>query len=854
MLSGNPLAQKNSYINASDPNPDHTVLPSPTNWISQAASKLTSKKRNEAVECLKKVMESDSRNIAAMCNMARIFLEVCDYAEARTWARRCLEIDSTSWYAMELLADSFLSENEFETALINYCEAVKIAPSDAKPRLRQKWQENKTIFDDFQTRPKLSIICTAAPGMNSFIHDLARVLSQGFWTRKFLIKDPSDLMQAIAWGDVLWFEWANEVIAQASRLPQLVEKTVLVRLHGYELFSRLPLQINWNVVDRLVFVAEHKRQLFLQNYTDIIPVSKTVLIRNAVDTDRFSIAQDRPKNKNIVFVGNINYRKQPILLLQFFYELLQRDPEFRLHIRGTHQDVRIKMAMERMLAELRIEDKVYFHDRVVDLNEFYADKTYVVSTSIEESFHYAIGEGMAAGLKPVIHAWVESRDIWPEQFIFRNLDEFLKLFLDGICKPEEYRKYIVDHFSLAIQRERLGPVISTAKKANQVKHISKRVNLSGVSRNLPQFVVVDGAFTKISGHSMMFARDYTRLLKGVDVKIVASCALQNQAIEEVAILPILPSFQTPNLDLTTLKDNILKLTHPEAVFFFQSGDYTINTTLLALLLSQNHKTAIMYHGSVMLMGMEASHRSLVERLLPQANHFYIFGTCEHAIKAAQKIFPGYPNIHYTNQVYCYFDHMDLFELSADRSTDMDDAINIAYFGVSRMEKGFHHLPAIIKQAPLKYNFLIQLSPLTAGLFEPDVKEAIRKLNQHENVTYYQDMTAEAYKKFLLSGHISLMLYNPQAYFSRLSSIYTESLACGIPIVMTKDLWYAADLEKNNAGIGVDPKNPREVMGAIEDIADNYAVYSKNARNLFDNYFKANNNKSFLEKILAVIFN
>jgi glycosyltransferase involved in cell wall biosynthesis len=116
------------------------------------------------------------------------------------------------------------------------------------------------------------------------------------------------------------------------------------------------------------------------------------------------------------------------------------------------------------------------------------------------------------------------------------------------------------------------------------------------------------------------------------------------------------------------------------------------------------------------------------------------------------------------------------------------------------------------------------------------------------------MTAETYKKFLLSGHISLMLYNPLAYFSRLSSIYTESLACGIPIVMTKNLWYARDLEKNNAGIGVDPKKPWEVMGAIEDIADNYPVYSQNARNLFDKYFKANNNKSFLEKILTVIFN
>jgi 2-polyprenyl-3-methyl-5-hydroxy-6-metoxy-1,4-benzoquinol methylase len=97
-----------------------------------------------------------------------------------------------------------------------------------------------------------------------------------------------------------------------------------------------------------------------------------------------------------------------------------------------------------MIKELDLRDKIEFVGWVNDLNTWFEDKSHILSFSLEESFHYAIGDGMSAGLKPVIHAWNESRDIWPEKFIFKDLDEFIDIVGSPDYDPKKYRKLIVE--------------------------------------------------------------------------------------------------------------------------------------------------------------------------------------------------------------------------------------------------------------------------------------------------------------------------------------------------------------------------------------------------------------------------
>lgn len=308
---------------------------------------------------------------------------------------------------------------------------------------------------------KIAVICIK--GLDSFIHDICRELSKIHLVKKVIVSNEREIYEAIDWADIVWLEWANDSTIAATKYQGIKHKKVLVRLHGYEVFTDMPASIKWNVVDKLMFVAEHKRDLFFNRFGEIIARDKTCILRNGIDSNKFNIAVNKNRNKNIACIGNINYRKGIDLLLQFFYELLQVDDGYKLYVRGTHQDARYQLAIDTMIKELGLQNHVIFVGRVEDINKWLSDMTYIVSSSLEESFHYSIGEGMLAGLKPVVHAWMESRDIWPQKYIFKSSAEFKQIILDSSYNPSEYRQFVLSHYALSKQMGEIDDILTTSK-------------------------------------------------------------------------------------------------------------------------------------------------------------------------------------------------------------------------------------------------------------------------------------------------------------------------------------------------------------------------------------------------------
>ncbi|SHI96921.1 glycosyltransferase [Propionispora hippei] len=374
---------------------------------------------------------------------------------------------------------------------------------------------------------KIAVICIK--GLDSFIHDICRELSKIHMVKKVIVSNQREIYEAIDWADIVWLEWANDSTIAATEYRGITHKKVLVRLHGYEVFTDMPANIKWNVVDKLIFVAEHKRDLFFSQFGEIIARDKTCILRNGVDSNNFSIAANKTKNKNIACIGNINYRKGIDLLLQFFYDLLQVDPGYTLYIRGTHQDLRYQIAIEHMIQELKLQNKVVFVGRIPDINDWLKDMSFIVSSSLEESFHYSVGEGMLAGLKPVVHAWKESRGIWPEEYIFRNSAEFRDIILDNRYEPEKYRKFVLERYSLPKQMEQIYkllkpfPGISRADRDpmvtigitnfNAIKYLDECMQsmLSQTYKNL-EIIIVDDQSTDSSFKKLMkYAKKYKQI-------------------------------------------------------------------------------------------------------------------------------------------------------------------------------------------------------------------------------------------------------------------------------------------------------------------------------------------------------
>jgi len=144
-----------------------------------------------------------------------------------------------------------------------------------------------------------------------------------------------------------------------------------------------------------------------------------------VNLERFTIPQGKQRSKKIASVGYINYKKNPALLLYCFKKIHEYDSEYSLHIAGQHQDSRIQLYFDHFLRKNPLP--VYFDGWVEDMPSWYADKGYVISTSLFESFHYSIAEGMASGLLPLIHDWYGADFLYPRDYLFSDPGVCLEL-------------------------------------------------------------------------------------------------------------------------------------------------------------------------------------------------------------------------------------------------------------------------------------------------------------------------------------------------------------------------------------------------------------------------------------------
>jgi glycosyltransferase involved in cell wall biosynthesis len=272
-------------------------------------------------------------------------------------------------------------------------------------------------------------------------------------------------MQAMMnWSDLSWFEWCDELIIQASRLPKVCH--MICRLHSYEVFSDMPGQVEWEKVDDLILVAPHIRDIALGKVPDLEQNVRTHIIPNGVDTDKYCFTQ-RSQGFNLAYVGYLNHKKNPPLLLQCMRHLVDIDDRYTLHIAGEHQELRSKLYFDHMLKAMELEPHIKFNGWVHDIVQWLADKQYILSTSLLESFGYGIAEAMSCGLKPLIHNFIGAKELYPEKYCFNSVKEFGTLVLDRDYRPGEYRKYIEENYSRNKQFHEIEGLVSACLNPNR---------------------------------------------------------------------------------------------------------------------------------------------------------------------------------------------------------------------------------------------------------------------------------------------------------------------------------------------------------------------------------------------------
>jgi len=296
---------------------------------------------------------------------------------------------------------------------------------------------------------------------DSFLNGIMAHLSQKYEIKRFQSGTVQDMYDLMKWSSVSWFEWCDNFIAHASKLPKVCK--TICRLHSYEAFTDVIRQINWKTVDDLVFVAPHIRDIVTKQLPNLSQDVNIHVILDGVDLEKYSF-RDRQKGFNIAYVGYINHKKNPALLLQCIKYLVDIDDRYVLHVAGKHQELGFQLYFEHIIKEMELEKNVVFHGWIDDVNGWLEDKHFTVSTSVLESFCHGIADAMACGLKPLIHNFIGAKELYPQKYIFNSVKDFSDMVINDDYNPAEYRKYIKDNYSQDKQLNEIENLLESVSK------------------------------------------------------------------------------------------------------------------------------------------------------------------------------------------------------------------------------------------------------------------------------------------------------------------------------------------------------------------------------------------------------
>jgi glycosyltransferase involved in cell wall biosynthesis len=309
-------------------------------------------------------------------------------------------------------------------------------------------------MNDNSCKPKLAFFVNK--NLDSFLGDVISALSEAYETRKIIVSDLKQIGEGMEWSDICWFEWCDNLIIYASKLPIAQNRKIICRLHSYEAFAGYPARVNWSVVDTIVFVSPGIQEYTVNKYK--IDRQKTQVIPNGIDLNKYSF-QKRNHGFRIAYVGYINYKKGPMLLIHTFKAMLDHDSRYGLYIAGLFQDDRYVLYFKQMMEEWGIRGHVCFCGWQKDLNHWLDDKNYILCSSVLESQNVSVMQAMAKGIKPIIHNFVGAGSIYPKEYLFNSISEAVDK-LGGAYNSAEYRKFIEDHYSLEKQKASLNTLLS----------------------------------------------------------------------------------------------------------------------------------------------------------------------------------------------------------------------------------------------------------------------------------------------------------------------------------------------------------------------------------------------------------
>jgi glycosyltransferase involved in cell wall biosynthesis len=306
--------------------------------------------------------------------------------------------------------------------------------------------------------PRLLLADRVKQRADSFLAPLIPTLERHFDVRFISAPPGPELAEAIAWADIVWFEWCWDHAVWATNGDHLAGRKCVLRLHSIEaLQTDFPARVNWSRIHRLMTVGDDIAEVLLSVVPGLPQQLRPIVIPNGIDLDRFAPGRGDPFR--VAWVGHIEPKKNPMLLLQIVRAVHRVDPRFSFHVAGPFTDLRTARYMKHMVGALGLGGIIRFDGQVGDMPTWYADKGILLSTSMYESFGMNIGEAMAVGAFPVVHDFPGAARMWPEECLFASMDHAVSLIRSA--RPGLYRDWVGQRFGLSRQLASIIDVLAS---------------------------------------------------------------------------------------------------------------------------------------------------------------------------------------------------------------------------------------------------------------------------------------------------------------------------------------------------------------------------------------------------------
>jgi len=217
--------------------------------------------------------------------------------------------------------------------------------------------------------------------------------------------------------------FSSYIYSRLKRIP------FVVTIHGSDLmfinrkpFDKFLVNFYLKKAKKVIVVSERMKGILENDFK----IKNSIVIRNGIK-EMFDMTD---LSKNILFVGRLTEVKDPLIMIDIFYEFLKVRKDFKLKIVG---DGPLKEKVLEKIKEYGIENFVEFEGFVKreDIGKIYSKSFLTVITSRSEGFPTILFESFSAGL-PVI------------SFDVGGVKEVVKDYKTGFIIPKRDKSLFVE--------------------------------------------------------------------------------------------------------------------------------------------------------------------------------------------------------------------------------------------------------------------------------------------------------------------------------------------------------------------------------------------------------------------------